>query len=337
METEARSSRARPAAGTARASDQSRQWLLLTHHIPPKPPYLRVKVRRQLHRIGAVALKNSVYVLPPGDETREDFEWLRQNIERNGGETTLSLASFLDASTDEKIVAAFREARTADYRSIADAARELYSLQEEEVMKERSTAPRGRPKNLRRQLAAVRNIDFFDAPGREEAERAVADLETLARNAGSGNPTATRATDDRPTGRTWVTRQGVKVDRMASAWLVRRFIDAAATFKFVEAREYEPKAGEIRFDMFGGEYTHEGDHCTFETLLKHFGLEDPALVAVSEIVHDIDCKDEKFERAEVHGVSCLVDGIARAHERDEERLERGAVLFDGLYESLKSR
>jgi len=124
---------------------------------------------------------------------------------------------------------------------------------------------------------------------------------------------------------------------MASAWLVRRFIDAGATFKFVEPLGYEPQAEEIRFDMFDGEYTHEGDDCTFETLLDRFGLEDPALVAIGEIVHDIDCKDEKFGRPEVQGISGLMDGVARAHELDDERLRNSAILFDGLYEHFKPR
>jgi len=337
MESASRSTSAGSLAGAKRPSAKGRQWLLLTHHLPPEPAYLRVKVRRQLHRIGAVALKNSVYVLPIGDETQEDFEWLRQSIQRGGGEATLCVATFLDRATDERILAAFREARAIDYAEIVEAARELESTQEEERMKARPTATRGRPRNLRRQLNAVRKIDFFDAPGRNDAERAVADLEELERDVGRQPPASPRPTAGQARGRTWVTRRGVKVDRMASAWLIRRFLDPAATFKFVDPRGYEPEPGEVRFDMFDGEYTHEGDNCTFETLLAHFGLEDPALAAVGEIVHDIDCKDDKFERAEVHGVSGFLDGITRSRSRDDERLERGAVLFDGLYEHFRSR
>ena len=132
-------------------------------------------------------------------------------------------------------------------------------------------------------------------------------------------------------GRVWVTRQGVKIDRMASAWLIRRFIDTAAAFKFVPPRGYRPERAEVRFDMYEAEFTHEGAHCTFETLLERFGLRDRALRAIGEIVHDIDCKDERFERAEAPGLALVVDGIARAHTDDAARIERAAAMFDDLY------
>jgi hypothetical protein len=132
-------------------------------------------------------------------------------------------------------------------------------------------------------------------------------------------------------GRTWVTRQGVKVDRIASAWLIRRFLDPDARFKFVPARGYRPEPGELRFDMFEAEYTHDGDACTFETLLARFGLRDKALRHVAEIVHDLDMKDDKFARDEAPGLASMIDGIARAHPADPDRLARGAALFDDLY------
>lgn len=132
-------------------------------------------------------------------------------------------------------------------------------------------------------------------------------------------------------GRTWVTRQGIKVDRIASAWLIRRFLDPDARFKFVPARGYRPEPGELRFDMFEAEYTHDGDACTFETLLARFGLRDKALRHVAEIVHDLDMKDDKFARDEAPGLASMIDGIARARPADADRLERGAALFDDLY------
>ncbi len=132
-------------------------------------------------------------------------------------------------------------------------------------------------------------------------------------------------------GRTWVTRSGIKVDRMASAWLIRRFIDPEARFKFVPARGYLPDPRELRFDMFEAEFTHEGDQCTFEVLVQRFGLDDPALKVIAEIVHDIDLKDAKYGRAEAPGVGQVVSGIATAHADDEERLRRGTELFDDLY------
>jgi hypothetical protein len=121
------------------------------------------------------------------------------------------------------------------------------------------------------------------------------------------------------------------VDRIGSAWLIRRFIDHTARFKFVPAKGYRTEPGELRFDMYQGEFTHEGDRCTFETLLLRFGLTDPALRALGEIVHDVDCKDDKFGRAEAAGIASLIDGLALAYPDDAERLERGAAVFEGLY------
>ncbi len=136
---------------------------------------------------------------------------------------------------------------------------------------------------------------------------------------------------ERYQGRTWVTRTGIKVDRMASAWLIRRFIDPRARFKFVPAKGYRPERRELRFDMFEAEFTHEGDLCTFEVLLQRFGLADPALRAIAEIVHDVDVKDAKYGREEAAGIGQLVAGIAAAHPDDELRLARGAAVFDDLY------
>jgi hypothetical protein len=132
----------------------------------------------------------------------------------------------------------------------------------------------------------------------------------------------------------WVTREGVFVDRIASAWLIRRFIDPQARFRFVPARGYKPRSGEIRFDMFQAEYTHEGGECTFQTLLMRFGLNDKRLQSIGEIVHDIDCKDDRFGRPETIGVMKLLRGIADSTKDDGERIERGGALFDDLYTSF---
>ena len=135
----------------------------------------------------------------------------------------------------------------------------------------------------------------------------------------------------------WVTREHVQIDRIASAWLVRRFIDPKARFKFVPGRSYMPRSSEVRFDMFDGEYTHEGDRCTFEVLLARAGLDDPALAAIGEIIHDIDLKDDKFGRTEVAGIRTLIEGISIATKDDSERIARGTEVFNNLYEYFKKR
>jgi hypothetical protein len=131
--------------------------------------------------------------------------------------------------------------------------------------------------------------------------------------------------------RTWITRAGVHVDRMACAWLIRRFIDPEPKFKFVTTKQYEPKNGEVRFDMFDAEFTHDGDRCSFEVLLDRMRLDDPALRAIADVVHDIDFKDAKFDRPETAGIAVLVASIAMAHRDDEARIDRASQALDDLY------
>jgi hypothetical protein len=173
--------------------------------------------------------------------------------------------------------------------------------------------------------------DFFSAPGRERVEEAIRRLEARAGQgaAPSQSSSPLSAADHR--GRTWVTRTGIHVDRIASAWLIRRFIDPEARFAFVPAKGYRPRPGELRFDMYEAEYTHEGDRCTFEVLLERFGLDDPALAELGELVHDLDLDDGKFGRADADGIGRLLAGICLAHRDDQARLARGSAVFEDLH------
>jgi hypothetical protein len=182
----------------------------------------------------------------------------------------------------------------------------------------------------------VAALDFFGAAGREPAEGALSGLEARLKRppaaVGAGDAVA-----GRPVGRVWVTRSSVFVDRIASAWLIKRFIDPRARFKFVSEKEYQPKQGELRYDMFDAEFTHEGDRCTFEVLVDRFVGQDRALRQLAEIVHDIDLKDGKFARAEAGGVLQLIAGLCGGTDDDEERLKRGGELFETLYRSFLGR
>jgi hypothetical protein len=299
------------------------KWLLLIHQIPPKPDYFRVKVRRRLQGMGAVALKNSVYVLPHRDEALEDFRWLLREIVADGGEATLCEAQMVEGISQAELEAMFAAERDVEYAEIVVGAQRLAGRGEAPSEEELG--------RLRRRLDEIQDIDFFGAPGLRAAERAVASVEARLNRQPAGK--AQRGEEMR--GLTWVTRRDVYVDRIASAWLIRRFIDPKAKFKFTDSKNYQPKAGEVRFDMFEAEYTHEGDRCTFETLLDRAGIRDRALRAIAEIVHDIDCKDAKFGRDEAPGVATLLRGLVRAHTDDAMRLDRGGVTFDDLYASLR--
>ena len=287
-----------------------------------------MKVWRRLQAVGAVAVKNSVYVVPKTDETQEDFEWLLREIVKGGGEALICEARFIEGLEDDRVEALFNAAREADYHQIADEVRAT-------VARPSASQIEADVARLRQRLDAVGRIDFFGAPGRALAEGLVDDLQRRADPPKAATKNLARPGDLR--GRTWVTRQGVHVDRIATAWLVRRFVDPDARVKFVPARGYRPEPGEVRFDMFDAEFTHDGDRCTFEVLLAHLGLDDPALRLIAEIVHDIDVKDGKFGRPEVAGIEPLIAGIAVAHRADEQRLARGGAVFDALYEYFRRK
>lgn len=313
-----------PTASQWQTGTAAGRWLLLFHQLPPKPDYLRVKVRRRLQKIGAVLLKNSLYVLPNTPESLEDFQWLRREITHDGGDATICAVGFLEGVTDAELEEMFRQASDQVYQALAVAARSAAA-----------EAGEADVERLRRQLSEAVERDFFAASQRMKAERAVAALaERVVRDSQRGP--APESAPPRPQGATWVTRQGVHIDRIASAWLIRRFLDPAARFKFASAQGYSHAPEELRFDMFEGEFTHEGDHCTFETLLARFGLSDPALHAIAQVVHDIDCKDERFGRDEVPGVASVIRGITLTHPSDAARLAAGAAVIDGLYAQFSS-
>ena len=322
--------------GAQRTLAQS--WLLLIHQLPAKPAYLRVKIWRRLQGIGAIAVKNAVHALPMSEGAQEDFEWLLREIVEGGGEAFLCETRLIDGLSDEEVRKLFDQARDTDYQEIAKDARALTKSLRPNMKSEAVNERRVQSARLRKRLAEVVEIDFFGAIGREGAESALAELEARLTKDVSGmsnenvDPKASALAALR--NRTWVTRQGVHVDRIGSAWLIRRFIDPDARFKFVSGKGYRPVEGELRFDMFQAEFTHEGDKCTFEVLLNRVATKDPALRAIAEIIHDIDLKDNKFGRDESVGVRTLIDGIALTTADDLERIARGTEVFNSLYEAF---
>ncbi len=315
----------------------ARSWLLLIHQLPAKPAYLRVKIWRRLQDIGAVAVKNAVHALPMNEEAQEDFEWLLREIQQGGGEAFVCEARLIDGFSDEEVRSLFDRARDADYAELAKEAQGLAKVRRK-AGAERSEL-RTQVARLRKRLAEIAAIDFFGAIGRETAEAVIRDVEV---ELDKDEPVASK-TDQQPTrveglrNRTWVTRQGVYADRIASAWLIRRFIDPEARFKLVSGKGYRPQEGELRFDMFEAEFTHVGDKCTFEVLLERAGLDDSALRAIAEIIHDIDLKDDKFGRTEVAGIRTLIDGIRASTSDDARRIERGTEVLNDLYEFFRKK
>lgn len=285
------------------------RWLLLLHQIPPKPPYFRAKILRRLTQVGALPVKNSAYLLPNTEESREDFEWICQEIQSEGGTAWLFAADALVGMTDPQMEAAFRQLRDADYTDLLAAAPELDDAK------------------LIERFEQIQSIDFFEHPMRAQVESLILHRQGQQRSVSGAVGV--------PRGSVWVTRKGIKVDRIGSAWLIRRFIDPDATFRFVDPADYEPKSAELRFDMYQGEFTHEGDLCTFEVLVARHGLakQYPGLQPLAEMVHDIDLKDARYQRPEMTGLSRMLDGLCVRIADDATRLEQGSQIFEALYES----
>jgi hypothetical protein len=315
-----------------------KKWLLLMHQIPPKPNALRVKIWRRLQQVGAVAVKQSVYALPHSDHSREDLSWILEEICGGGGEGSISEARFLEGLTDDQVIALFQGARRSDYENIIREARLLLTARASGPGASRDPALKGSAQvsRLRRRLDEVLAIDFFQTPERGTAEALLLDLETQVAGLPSTAPGGLEQVD-RLQGMTWVTRKNLFVDRLACGWLIRRFIDKEAVFKFVRGPHYTPQPGELRFDLFDGEFTHEGDRCTFEVMIGRCQLPDRGLVPLAEIVHDIDLKDDKFNRRETDGFRALLTGLVSSQPDDDQRLEEGLRLYENLYTYFQRR
>lgn len=313
-------------------------WLMLVYQFPTGPDSRRVKVWRRLQSIGAVAIKNSVYVLPANEQSHEDFEWLLTELKSCGANGVILESRVVDGMTDHNIRKIFNSARSDDYQSLyEDVKGALATIPQEQAVENEEALLTAKTtlKRARKRFAEIESIDFFAAEGHDSAEN---EIRALTQRISNSNDIAHVENVSMPAedlenlkGRTWVTRRGVKVDRVASAWLIRRWIDPSATFKFVDEKSYSPAKGEIRFDMFEAEYTHEGDRCTFEVLARMIREHDAALRYVGEVVHDIDLKDGKFDHVETRGIANLLIGIFSGLADDDDRIERASAVFDDLY------
>jgi hypothetical protein len=325
---------------------QNHKWLLLVHQLPPKPSNFRVRIWRKLQQLGAVSIKNSVYVLPSNEKTSEDFQWLKQEIESSGGEATIFHADSVEGAMDEEIFAIFRQEREKDYaRLSAEFAGLTGAIREQQRGEHLSLDRAGKYiaelDKLHKELEGVVAVDFFDTPSRlpamkayERALKAIHQSDTHNRKSIKSPSAKCEGLDlEQYQGKRWLTRRNLHIDRLASIWLIKRFIDKRPRFRFVA--ENSTAADGVRFDMYGAQFTHEGDDCTFEILIKRFGLtSDAGLVALAEIVHDIDLKDNKFNRSEAVGINSIIRGLGESLKDDRQLVQHTMPLFDGLYRLL---
>jgi hypothetical protein len=320
-------------------------WILLIHQLPPKPTNLRVRIWRKLQKLGAVAIKNSVYVLPASEKAHEDFQWLKQEIESAGGEAAVFRAGSVEGATDEEIIAAFRKARDEEFAAISAEFDGLTGAIREHSRGKHLSAGRlsmheSEIDKLHAELERIAANDFFNAKGRaiafnayERCQKAIRAAQGPTRKASPSKSKHGSLDVAEYQGQRWVTRRNLHIDRLASAWLIKQFIDKRPRFYFVA--DGETVEGAIPFDMFGAEFTHHGEDCTFETMLKQFGLAgSKGLCEIAEIVHDIDLKDDKFHRLEAAGLNAIIDGLNKVLRDDRKLLQQTSVVFDGLYALL---
>lgn len=321
--------------------EKSERWLLFFYSVPSRPVSNRMKIWRKLAKAGAVQIKGAVYVLPMNEEHYEFFQWLVSEVSSMGGEAAFTRIDAVDSMEDREIVDLFDEHKNLEYREISKTLEDLEA-------KVNSVRKGSGSRDLKALLEQVNKVsksleealktDFFSSKSgtllRTRLNALNSTLKGLLGEAPEIKPAGvpSRKLEDYQ-GKIWVTRKKPFVDRMASAWLIKKFIDRKATFSFMDERRMEhQRKNMIFFDIRGGEFTHVGDMCTFEVLIKSFGLKDKALKEMAEIVHNLDVKDEKY-KTEAKGLEDILIGIRKTAKDDMDALERGMQLFEMLYVS----
>jgi hypothetical protein len=303
-----------------RQNDAKPPWLLLVFSLPRKGASLRVTVWRKLQRYGALPLGNSGYFLPNTEENRERFEWLATAVRTEGGDASVLEVQSIDNCSFEQMKQRFSDARGGDYRELLKGLRNPASGSQS-----------ARITRLRQRFQDIVSIDFFGSPLREQVEHALNAMQTSKTK--SAAPEIGKVSPAEYRNRVWVTRPKPGVDRVTSAWLIRKFIDPKAKFAF--APEDRKPAKAVPFDMYEGGFGHRGEDCTFETLLNVFHIRDKKVLVMAEVVHDADLFDEKFGRKEGFGIDEVMKGWGREGLSDRELLKRGMQLAEGLYNSLR--
>jgi len=300
-------------------------WLLLLLRLPATHKAERVAIWRKLKKSGAIQIQTSTYVLPDEPARYESFQWLTQEVRSVGGDATLVRAREIEGLPNEKLIELFNTARAKEYATLRELLRALSHRR-----KTRSSPTFGdKLDRVRKQFREIRQTDFFNCPRAQDVEMLLRKMEGTQPGEASVPRVVTR--DYR--GRTWVTRPRPEIDRVGSAWLIRKFIDPKA--KFIFAKKIPANGRVVSFDMLEADFSHQGDDCTFETLVKRFRIQDTIVGKMSEMIHDADLDDEKFERAECIGIDRVLKGWAREGISDQEILRRGFQCFDALHAFLR--
>jgi hypothetical protein len=303
-------------------------WLVFSYSLPSKAQSSpRVALWRRLRRLGAITLTGGIHVLPAREEDLEAFQWLAEEVQQAKGEAVVMRVEQFEGLADADLIERFRRARAEDYTTLDAQVDGLEERLRADLKPEERSRLREKLERLRRQHAEVARIDFFDAP---EGSLVAAHLARIAQALAASEapstsiaPAAIQAYRDR----CWVTRPRPHVDRLACIWLIRRFINPAAVIRYANA----PEADEVAFDMRGGTFSHRGNLCTFETMVVAFGLEDPSLRLIGEIVHEIDLRDGRYVHPETAVIDAVLKGWLLMGFSDRDLEVHGVALFEGLY------
>ena len=298
-------------------------WLLLLYSLPTRQKTGRVAIWRRLKKFGAIQIKTSTYLLPDNPPQYEHFQWLAQQIRDFGGDATLIRVREIEEMPNEKLIALFNRARDEEYGTIKTALHRF-------LARGRKTNPETKAvelERLTRQFRSIREIDFFQSARGQDVEM------LLRRAEGTPKKTLPQLEAKNYRGKIWLTRPRPEIDRVGSAWLIRKFIVPRA--KFIFAASVPSNREVLPFDMVDVEFSHHGDYCTFETLIRRFGIEDKAVKKIAEMIHDADLEDEKFQRSECTGIDRVLKGWAKSGMSDDQILLHGFECFDGLYSFLQ--
>jgi hypothetical protein len=300
-----------------------------------------MRIWRRLAKTGAVQLKGAVYILPANDEHHELFQWIIGEVKSLGGDGSFVRTPRIETLKDTEVRGLFNAQRDTEYREVDklldDMDRKIQSARKGAVggIRDSVTGPLA---TLRKTYDEIRGRDFFDAPSGKATERRIRSLEAMLKGLqepDTKEPAPLARKDPKEYHRkVWVTRKRPFIDRMASAWLIRRFVDPAATFRFIDEKDAgRLSTGEIAFDLQGGEFSHYGQLCTFEVLVRSFGIKDKAVRKIAEIVHDLDVKDDKYGNSSGSGIEEILIGIRKTIKEDADMLEKGMAVFEMMYQS----
>ena len=304
-------------------SEEQVPWLLLVFSLPASRASQRVEIWRKLQRAGVLALRSSGYLLPNTAGNQEKLEWLASAIRNYKGRASVVEVRGFDDLSDERLRQMFLAARAQDYERLLRELKKVVALPPARRLA-------GQLNRLRRRFNEVVSLDFFACPLRVRVESLLAQADEPEPSKSTRRGKGKRA---QFANRVWMTRPRPGIDRVSSAWLIRRFIDPKARFVFAAAPASHPEA--IPFDMFVEQgFGHRGDDCTFETLCKEFAIRDGKVKRIAQIIHDADLGDEKFGRVEGQGLDRVLNGWAAQDVADEELLRRGLELVEGLYSSM---